>query len=134
MKSNQLEEATLLELQKLEEMSSILTKESHLKTKLNILYNGAKQYPHWARVKIMFNDKEGFPILLNEKGIKPLNSDGQYNKLTQYQKNLVKEAILYIEDHKDIILAYWNGLFEEDILHDILQNKITLKDVLTNND
>lgn len=121
-----------LEEELLFEMSSILTKESGLKTKLNLIQNGANRgMRHWARVKVVLNNGNMFPVKVNEKGeIEPFNNSGQYKKLTQGEKELVKEAIKYIKENVKLIMAYWNGLFEEDDLHNILQGRASLEDFL----
>lgn len=139
MKSDKLEEATIQMLseqkQLLYEMSSITTRESGLKTKLNLIQNGANRgYQHWARVKVTLSNKQLFPIEVNENGeVKPLDKDGVYTKLDKTDKDIVNDAIPYIKEHIDIIMAYWKGLFEEDDLHDILNNRITLQDAINRN-
>ena len=121
-----------LEEELLFEMSSILTKESGLKTKLNLIQNGANRgMRHWARVKVVLNNGNMFPVKVNEKGeIEPFNNSGQYKKLTQGEKELVKEAIKNIKEKVKLKKAYWNGLFEEDDLHNILQGRASLEDFL----
>lgn len=121
-----------LEEELLFEMSSILTKESGLKTKLNIIQNGANRgMRHWARVKVVLNNGNMFPIKVNEKGdIEPFDNSGEYKRLSQNEKELVKEAIKYIKENIKLIMAYWNGKFEEDDLHNILQGRASLEDFL----
>ena len=114
------------------EMSNISEKESGLKTKLHIIQNGANRgYQHWARVKVDLDNGEGFPIKFNNKGeIEPINKDGQYNKLSKNNKDIVNNACKYIQENIEILNAYWEGKFEEEDLHDILRGYKKLEDII----
>lgn len=115
------------------EMSTISTKESGLKTKLNVMQNDEdRRYKHWCRVKVVLpSNKALFPILVNDKEIKPLNKNGEYSNLSSNDKQIVNDAIKYIKNNLDLILHYWNGDFEEFELHDILAGRNTLENILS---
>lgn len=44
----------------------------------------------------------------------------------------IQDTVKYIKSNVDLIMSYWEGKFEEDELHDILQGKISLQDVINN--
>lgn len=115
------------------EMSTISTQESGLKTKLNVMQNNEdRRYKHWCRVKVVLpSNKVLFPILVNDKEIKPLNKNGEYSNLSSNDKQIVNDAIKYIKNNLDLILHYWNGDFEEFELHDILAGRNTLENILS---
>lgn len=115
------------------EMSTISTKESGLKTKLNVMQNSEdRRYKHWCIVKVVLpSNKLLFPILVNDKEIKPSNKNGEYSNLSNNDKQIVNDAIKYIKNNLDLILHYWNGDFEEFELHDILAGRNTLEDILS---
>lgn len=113
-------------------MSTISTKESRLKTKLNIMQNDEdRRYRHWCRVKVVLpSNKVMFPILVNDKEIKPLNKNREYDNLSNNDKKVVNDAVQYIKNNLELILHYWNGDFEEFELHDILAGRNTLENIL----
>ena len=141
MKNEQVQKAILDELYKdisqdkdnLFEMSSLSSRETGLKTKLNLMQqDDDNEWPHWIRVKVKLNDGTFFPILVDPK-VEPLNSSGQYNNLKFDDKALVKEAVKYTKKIKKVVKAYWEGKFDEATLHDIINGRISLEDAIKNN-
>ena len=144
MKDNKLQEALVDILYKdllleendkesLFEMSSLSSRETGLKTQLNVMQkDDNNRWKHWVRVKVKLNSSGYFPILIDPK-VEPLNDKGEYNKLKSGDKLIVDQAVKYLKKIKNVIMAYWECKFDEYTLHEIINGKISLKDALKNN-
>ena len=115
------------------EMSSLSSRETGLKTQLNVMKkDDNNRWKHWVRVKVKLNNGNYFPILIDPK-VEPLNEKGEYNKLKSEDKIIVDQAVKYLKSIKDVIMAYWECKFDEYTLHEIINGKVKLQDVLKNN-
>lgn len=112
------------------EMSSLSSRETGLKTQLNVMQkDDNNRWKHWVRVKVKLNSSGYFPILIDPK-VEPLNSKGEYDKLKTEDKLIVDDAVKYLKSVKDVIMAYWDCKFDEYTLHKIINGEVKLKDVL----
>lgn len=114
------------------EMTNIRPRVTGLKT---LLYSTPKRkynnYPHGSRIKVELTNKELFPImLLNSGSIEPINKNGEYNKLKQQDKNIINNAIKYVEKWHDAFLAHWNAKIGDIQLSNVLKKVVTLSEAI----
>lgn len=103
--------------------STISPKESNLKTNVYLMYDGLNNNIWGSETKVKIQLKNSEIVILLEPIIEPQNIE-QHNDLELEDKIIVNDAIKYISQNKDIILNYWNGEFEEDVLHNLLRENI----------
>lgn len=124
-----IEEATINEILKEEkeqlwEMANISQRESGLSTVIHSLWNCFNTQPHGGRVKV--ETPEGrIPVQLlpNVEIPKSVNK----NKYKDTTLQLVQEAIPYITKYRDTFVAHAKGEIDDALLHDVLQNRLTLQ-------
>lgn len=114
------------------EMANIRPRVTGLKT---LLYSTPKgkynNYPYGSRIKVELTNKELFPImLLNSGSIEPINKNGEYNKLKQQDKNIINNAIKYVEKWHDAFLAHWNPKIGDIQLSNVLKKVVTLSEAI----